>query len=83
MPKKIIQVPVDEQLLKELDALSLKKGRPRAELIRESCQLYLKRTADEEGEAAYLQGYRAIPEGLELGEVQAKLASETLPRESW
>ncbi|MDO8473885.1 MAG: ribbon-helix-helix protein, CopG family [Dehalococcoidia bacterium] len=83
MPKKVIQVPVDAKLLEALDALSRKRGTPRAELIRESCQLYLRRVEDEEGERAYVQGYRAIPEGPELGEAQATLASETLPTESW
>ncbi len=42
MAKKVIQVPVDEELLEELDYLSRKQRRARSELIRQACRIYLR-----------------------------------------
>jgi len=42
MVKKVIQVPVDEELLSALDQLSKKQSKARSELIRQACQRYLR-----------------------------------------
>ena len=44
MAKKVIQVPVDEEPLKDLDNLSKKQRKPRSELIRQACLRYLRHT---------------------------------------
>jgi predicted DNA-binding protein len=83
MTKKVIQVPVDEELLIALDQTSRKQNKARAELIREACQCYLERVESEELDRLYKEGYERVPEGPELGEAQIGLAGEILPEESW
>jgi len=83
MVKKVIQVPVDEELLIALDRRSRKQNKARAELIREACQCYLTQVESEEMDRSYQQGYERVPEGVELGDAQLGLAAEILPEESW
>lgn len=83
MTKKVIQVPVDEGLLKDLDNLSKKQRKARSELIRQACQIYLQQAKQEEMDRLYQQGYEKIPEEAELGEVQVAVAGEIMSRESW
>jgi metal-responsive CopG/Arc/MetJ family transcriptional regulator len=83
MVKKVIQVPVDEQLLIALDHTSRKQHKARAELIREACQCYLEQVESEELDRLYQQGYERMPEEPEEGEGQIDLAGEILPEESW
>ena len=56
MTKKVIQVTVDEELLKDLDSLSQKQRRARSELIRQACQIYLRQAKLEEMDKLYRQG---------------------------
>lgn len=83
MTKKVIQVPVDEELLVALDETSRKQNKARAELIREACRCYLEGVESEELDRLYQQGYERVPEGPDLGEAQIGLAAEILPEESW
>lgn len=83
MPKKVIQVPVDAELLAALDELARKRRQARSELIRRACQQYLREVENEELDRRYQDGYEAVPEEPEVGEVQAGLTGEVLPRESW
>jgi metal-responsive CopG/Arc/MetJ family transcriptional regulator len=83
MAKKIIQIPIDEGLLKELDYLSKKQNKARAEVIREACQRYLTTIEIEELEHQHVKGYERIPETSEIGKAQEAMLSEILPEESW
>lgn len=83
MTKKVIQVPVDKELLAALDRMSRKQRKARAELIRHACQRYLEQVESEELDRIYRQGYERLPEEPELGEAQVALAGEILPKESW
>ena len=83
MAKKVIQVPVDEGLLKDLDNLSKKQRKARSELIRQACLRYLQEIEQEELDRLYKQGYEKIPEEAEMGEVQIAIAGEIVSRESW
>ncbi len=83
MVKKVIQVPVDEELLAALDRLSRKQRKARSELIRQACQRYLGQVESEELDLLYQQGYERLPEEPELGDAQIALAGEILPKESW
>ncbi|MFH0914204.1 MAG: ribbon-helix-helix protein, CopG family [Chloroflexota bacterium] len=83
MPKKVIQVPVDENLLKELDSLSKKQRKARSELIRQACQRYLEQAEEEELDRLYQEGYKRIPEEPDIGEAQVKMAGKILSKESW
>ena len=83
MTKKVIQVPVDEELLSALDQTSRKQNKARAEVIREACQSYLTQVESEELDRLYQQGYERVPEGPELGESQLRQLAEILPEEKW
>jgi metal-responsive CopG/Arc/MetJ family transcriptional regulator len=83
MVKKVIQVPVDEELLVALDRTSRKQNKARAELIRKACRRYLEQVESEELDRLYQQGYRRLPEESQAGEAQIAVAGEVLPRESW
>ena len=83
MVKKVIQVPVDEELLKDLDNLSKKQHKARAELIRQACLSYLQQVEREELDRLYQQGYMIIPEEPETGEIQVAMSGEFMSRESW
>jgi metal-responsive CopG/Arc/MetJ family transcriptional regulator len=83
MVKKVIQLVVDEELLKNLDALSKAKTKTRSEIIRQACQRYLKQAKDEEQDRIYRQSYIDLPEEPELGEAQEVLMAEMHDREQW
>ena len=83
MAKKVIQVPVDEELLSDLDSLSQKQHKARAELIRQACLSFLQRAKNEELDRVYRQGYMRKPEKPELGETQVAISGEFLSREPW
>ncbi len=83
MPKRIIRVPVDEELLKALDIVSRRQGRTRAEVIREACHNYLRHLEEEALERAYVEGYRRIPERPQTGKMQVGLLDQVLVPEEW
>jgi metal-responsive CopG/Arc/MetJ family transcriptional regulator len=81
--KKVIQVPVDIELLNELDMFSMKQSKARAELIRQACHRYLDELKSEEMDKIYRQGYEKIPEDVGIGEAQIGIISKMVPEESW
>ena len=83
MVKKVIQVPVDEELLKNLDSLSKRQHKAMAEVIRQACLRYLQQVEYEELDRLYQQGYIRIPEEPEVGEIQIAVSGEVLSKESW
>jgi metal-responsive CopG/Arc/MetJ family transcriptional regulator len=82
MPR-VIQVPMNDDLLRSLDELSAEKGRPRASIIREACERYLADERERSLDDAYEEGYRRVPESSAMGEAQAALAGQVLEAESW
>ena len=83
MVKKVIQVPMDRELLIYLDKVSNKQKRARAELIREACLIYLRRVEEDEMDIIYRRGYEKIPEKEDIGRAQVALLAGVLPRERW
>jgi len=83
MAKKVIQVPITEELLKELENVSKKQSKSRAEVIRQACQRYLKEAENEDLDELYRAGYKRIPEEPAVGEAQAAMAKESMPKEEW
>ncbi|MBU1670800.1 MAG: ribbon-helix-helix domain-containing protein [Actinobacteria bacterium] len=79
--KKIIQVPIDIELLEELDGLAVAKGVSRSQLIRESCERYARAEREAEMDAAYVEGYRKHPESDEWGTLGAALLAAKLEEE--
>ena len=86
MPKKIIQVPVQEDLLRKLDELSVERGQSRAAVIREACAKYIATAEKEELIRQYIEGYRRMPETqdeLDFAESSAKALAELLADDTW
>ncbi len=79
----MIQVPVDEKLLTELDRVSKKQSEARSELIRKACRRYLDQLEYEELDNKYQRGYQKLPEDSGIGEAQLLLTGEVLPEETW
>ena len=82
MPR-VIQVPIDDDLLGKLDTLSEKKGQSRAAVIREACRKYVTEERRRQMDEEYAEGYRRIPEDPALAESYAKLAAEVWGHEDF
>ena len=83
MAKRIIQVPIDESMLEDLNNLSKKHRKARSEMIRLACSCYLKQIKQEELNEIYQEGYRKIPEKVEIGKVQLMMTREIAAKEPW
>ncbi|MBI4287782.1 MAG: hypothetical protein HY671_05050 [Chloroflexi bacterium] len=83
MAKRIIQVPVDDQLLQALEDESRKLNKTRSGLIRIACQYYLKLLEREKLDRLYQEGYERIPEETDVGETQLAMLGNVLEKESW
>jgi metal-responsive CopG/Arc/MetJ family transcriptional regulator len=86
MPKKVIQIPVDRDLLEALNTVSRQQAKSRSALIREACAQYIA-TAEKEGRIRqYVEGYRRTPETqdeLDLAESSAGALAELLAEDAW
>jgi metal-responsive CopG/Arc/MetJ family transcriptional regulator len=83
MVKKVIQLVIDEELLKGLDSLSKSKTKARSEIIRQACQRYLQQHKDEELDRIYRQSYIDLPEDPGTGEAQEIMMAEMHEAEEW
>ena len=80
---RIIQVPMEEELLKQIDATAGIVAESRAAFIREACQQRLKSLRAEELDRLYIKGHQSHPENLNWARSSAKLLSKRLPKEKW
>lgn len=76
---KVIQVPMNEDLLERLDAYSSERGQSRSAFIREACSEYVAKLTEEELDRQYAEGYRKFPEGEEE-EAWAKMGEHELAK---
>ena len=81
--KKIIQVPMEDDLLKRIDATAGVVSESRAAFIREACQQRLKSLQSKELDRLYMEGHRSQPEDLDWAKSSAQLLSKRLPKEKW
>jgi len=80
---KVIQVPMDEGLLRAITGKAKASRSTRAALIRHACKDYLRRLEEEELDRQYVEGYRRKPEKPGLGVAGTKLAARVWPKEDW
>ena len=80
---KIIQVPIDEGLLAELDEVTRAQGMSRSAVIRNACRDYIRHIREQRLDDAYQRGYEKIPEDPALAKAQAAVAAKVLPKEAW
>ena len=76
---KVIQVPINEELLERLDAYSAERGQSRSAFIREACSEYVSKLTEEELDRQYVEAYRRFPEGEEE-EAWARMGEQELAR---
>ncbi|MGH7844152.1 MAG: hypothetical protein ACREQW_03110 [Candidatus Binatia bacterium] len=81
--KKVIQVPIEDELLKRIDATAGTVAESRAAFIREACKQRLKNLQAKELDRLYEEGYRKKPEDLDWADASVKLLSKRLPKEKW
>ena len=81
--KKIIQVPIQGDLLERIDESAGMVAESRAAFIREACRLRLKGLEAKELDRRYIEGYRKKPEDAAWGEMGVKLLAARLAREKW
>ncbi len=80
---RIVQVPMDGDLIAALDALAEQRREARAAVIRDACRQYLRGARDRQLDALYQEGYRRLPETAAVGEAQVAVVSQVLPEETW
>ena len=81
--KKIMQVQIEDNLLKRVDASAGVVAESRAAVIRTACQQSLKSLRTKELDQLYMEGHRSQPEDLGWAESSARLLSKRLPKEKW
>lgn len=82
-PKKIIQVPIEDELLMRIDGTVGRVAESRAAFIRDACRLRLKALEGHQLDRKYVDGYRRKPENTAWARTSARLLSKVLPREKW
>lgn len=80
MKKKVIQVPIPQDLLAQLDAAAEQRGESRASFIREACTEYIASSRRADLVRQYIEGYTRFPEGEEE-EAWAKFGEEELAKQ--
>jgi hypothetical protein len=81
--KKVIQVPIDDDLLSRIDETVGRVAETRAAFIREACRLRLEALKGRQLDRQYIDGYRRKPEDPAWAKAAARLLSRVLPREKW
>ncbi len=80
---KVIQVPMDEKLLRAMNRNAKATRSSRAAVIRKACEDYLRRQEEDELERQYIEGYRRKAENPVWGRLGKIMAAKVLPREDW
>lgn len=86
MPKKksrIIQVPMPEDLVAKLDAISYAVEESRSFVIREAVARYITSREDAEAIRKYVERYEKYPESPDFGEAQVAAMAEILEPEDF
>ena len=81
--KKIIQVPIEDELLIRIDETVGRVAESRAAFIRDACRSRLKALEGHRLDRQYVDGYRRKPEDTAWARTTAGLLSRVLPREKW
>jgi len=80
---KVVQVPMDDRLLRAVSERARSRRSTRAALIREACVDFLHRLDQEALERKYVAGYRRKPESPRVGKLGEKMAGEVWSKENW
>jgi len=83
MHMKLIQVPMDPELLNAVDRRAKHSQSTRSAFIRDACRRHLEKLDEEELDRQYVAGYRRQPESVAVGKAGEKLAARVWPKEDW
>lgn len=81
--KKIIQVPIDDELLARIDETVGRVAESRAAFIREACRLRLQALEGGRLDRQYVDGYRRKPEDTAWARTTTRILSRVLARGKW
>ena len=81
--KKIIQVPIEAELLTRIDETVGRVAESRAAFIRDACRSRLDALERGRLDRRYVEGYRQKPEDPAWAKTSARLLSRIVPREKW
>jgi len=81
--KKIIQVPIEDELLVRIDETVGRVAESRAAFIRDACRSRLKTLEGHRLDRQYVDGYRRKPEDTAWARTTTRLLSKVLPRGKW
>lgn len=81
--KRIIQVPIEDELLMRIDETVGRVAESRAAFIRDACRLRLKALEGGRLDRRYVDGYRRKPEDTAWAKTATRLLARVLPREKW
>ncbi|PYV14603.1 MAG: hypothetical protein DMG21_17575 [Acidobacteria bacterium] len=79
---KVIQVSMQEELLRAMTRKAKAARQSRAALIRTACEDYLRKLDEEQLDRRYVESYRRKPENPGLGKAGARLADEVWVRKN-
>jgi hypothetical protein len=81
--KKVIQVPIEPELLARIDETVGRVAESRAAFIRDACQRRLKALEKGQLDRQYVEGYRRKPEDKFWAKTTTRLLAGVLAREKW
>jgi metal-responsive CopG/Arc/MetJ family transcriptional regulator len=80
---KVIQVPIDMPLLDEITTWTQQRFKNWAEFIRTACRYFIKHLEEIEKDRCYAQGYKQIPEDIDMAKVSVKVSKHIMKKEVW
>lgn len=83
MARKVIQVPIEDELLTRIDETVGRVAESRAAFIREACRSRLEALKGGQLDRQYVDGYRRKPEDPAWTKATVRLWSKVLPRGKW
>ena len=83
MVKIVIQVPIDKELVAQLDQCAVRQEISRAAVIRAACTRYLSEIERNDRVQRYVEGYQRIPDESTAQETLTWLMVANLPDEEW
>ena len=81
--KKIIQVPIEAELLMRIDDTVGRVAESRAAFIRDACRWRLNALEGDRLDRQYVEGYRRKPDDPARAKTTTRVLSRVLPREKW
>lgn len=81
--RKVIQIPIEDDLLERIDETAEARATSRAAFIREACTLRLQGLDTKKLDRCYRAGYRKRPEQTQWAATGAALLLQILPEEEW